>query len=112
MDKFFLIMVEMLEELNQTHHDNEPLISLLSDLDSSIFEDGMPADPATYRDWQRIVNQYIQNEHPSSDEILCAIKKFVELYQDEYGFELDDIIADLNSPEASEKVRNIINQNN
>ena len=107
MDKTYLLMFKFLEEYC-TQKENTSLVSLLSDLDPGIFQDGMPADPATYEDWKNISSQYLRGDSPLPNQKIQAMTKFPESYRDEYGYELDDLIRYLNDgTEALQKIKSI-----
>ena len=67
-------------------------IGLFNDMDTQIFRDGKPADPATYEDWLTIVKSFSKNESIDFDNLMLALVEFLEYYQNEFGYDLDNII--------------------
>ena len=82
------------------HEDkNDSLGSLLSDMDPNIFSDGKAADPATYDDWYNIVSAYIENGEIANENIISALRDFLIYYQQEFGFQLENVIKYISDEE-------------
>lgn len=76
---------------------NDGLGSLLGDMDPNIFGDGkMPADPAVWEDWQKCVEKVRgKNSYIASAQLKPLLFAFLEMYRDEWGYELDRVIRAL-----------------
>lgn len=90
----YLAMFHMLEKIYKESED-ENFASLLSGFDPFLFTDGMSADPAAWGDWNNVVKKISANNHLTSFEALNATKEFIKFHQDEFGFELDWVVARL-----------------
>lgn len=88
----YLVMYNILNDYYFQESDNHYLASLLSDMDPNVFMDKMSADPATYFDWLSCVECYIVNEEIKDENIILALKSFLRFYQQEFGYQLEDVI--------------------
>lgn len=93
----YLLMFTILNDYYDKHREIDSLASLLSDMDPNIFKDGHPADPATYNDWKMIVSPFVKNGNIERKDVPLALKSFLIYYQQEFGYDLESIIADINS---------------
>ena len=91
-EEVYVIMYNILNDYYCNELKNDSLASLLSDMDPTIFSDKKAADPATYDDWYNCVSGYIQNGEISKDNILFALKEFLIFYQQEFGYQLENVI--------------------
>ena len=91
-DEAYSLTLNILNECYVSYKENDSLASLLSDMDTQIFRDGKPADPATYEDWLTIVKSFSKNESIDFDNLMLALVEFLEYYQNEFGYDLDNII--------------------
>lgn len=88
----YVIMYNILNDYYCGESKNDSLASLLSDMDPNIFSDKKAADPATYDDWHHCISGYIKNGEISEEKILLALKEFLIFYQQEFGYQLEDVI--------------------
>ena len=51
----FYKTIELLEGYYNNHKQDDVVVSILSDLDCTVFQDGKPVDQATYDDWEKIL---------------------------------------------------------
>ncbi len=88
----FYKTINLLETYYNSHKQCEALISILSDFDCTVFQDGKFVDQATYEDWKRFILPYIRNEEVNDDDVKEALINFLVFYQEEFGYDLKDII--------------------
>ena len=93
----YLKMYNILDDYYQREVESDSLGSLLSDMDTNIFADKRPADSATYNDWYNCVSSYIENGEIGEKNIIRALKDFLTYYQQEFGYQLADVIDFLHS---------------
>lgn len=76
---------------------NDGLGSLLGDMDPNIFGNGeMPADPAVWEDWQKCTEKVCgRDDVVSISQLKPLLFTFLEMYRDEWGYELDQVILAL-----------------
>ncbi len=74
----------------------DSLASLASDMCPYTFEDSEAADPAAYEDFTDCLN-YCFAQTPKEDvtTAYAASIKFLEMYRDEFGFDIDKYIKQL-----------------
>lgn len=93
----YLTMFQILNNYYFQEKKNDSLASLLSDMDPNIFSDGKAADPATYNDWYNAVKPYVKNGKIKNEDINLALKNFLIYYQQEFGFDFEDVIMYINN---------------
>lgn len=88
----FYKTIDLLETYYNNHKQYDAVISILSDFDCTVFQDGKFVDQATYDDWEKLILPYIKNEEISDNDVKEALIKFLVFYQEEFGYELEDVI--------------------
>ena len=88
----YVVIYNILDDYYCRESENDSLASLLSDMDLNIFSGQRTADPATYDDWYNCVSGYIKNGEISEEKILLALKESLIFYQQEFGYQLEDVI--------------------
>lgn len=81
--------IELLEVYYNNHKQDEAAVSILSDLDCTVFKDGKPVDQATYDDWKKVMIPFINKGEISDNDVKEALIKFLVCYQQEFGYELE-----------------------
>lgn len=84
--------IDLLEEYYRVNKQDEALLSLLSDFDCSIFNDGNPVDLATYYDWEKIILSFMSHKELSESDVKKALIDFLIYYKNEFGYELENAI--------------------
>lgn len=79
-------------------------------MDPNLFEDRKPADPAIYEDWINATKLYFENEVITNCTIFMALESFLEFYQEEYGYQLNDVLQYLkqNSQTTLEEINQLL----
>ena len=90
--KAFYKTIDLLETYYDNHKQDDAIITILSDLDCTIFEDGKPVDQAVYTDWKNLISTLIKNEELSDNDMKDALINFLIYYQEEFGYKLEDAI--------------------
>lgn len=88
----YIVMYNILDDYYCFESKNDSLASLLSDMNPNIFLDKKAADPATYIDWYNSISGYIRNGEISDKNIILALKEFLIYYQEEFGYQLEEVI--------------------
>ncbi len=88
----YLTMYQILDNYYIQCDQNDPLGSLLSDMDPGVFSDGRAADLATYDDWYSAVSPFIKEGEICDEDITTALKEFLICYQEEFGYNLRNVI--------------------
>ena len=79
---------------------NEHIANLASDMCPYTFKDSNSADPATYEDFLDCLNYcYSETEKMDITTAFKASIKFLEMYRDEFGFEIQKVIDDISLKE-------------
>lgn len=79
---------------------NKELGRLLSDMCPYTFKDSNSADPATYEDFLDCLNDcYSETEKMDITTAFKASIKFLEMYRDDFGFEIQKVIDDISLKE-------------
>lgn len=91
----YVAMYNILDDYYCRGCENDSLASLLSDMDPNIFSDKRAADPATYIDWHNCISCCIINGEIGEENIIVALKAFLNYYQQEFGYHLEDVIFSL-----------------
>lgn len=69
------------------------LCDLLSDMCPFTFSVGMSADPASFYDYEKILEKSVTNQEDESIQNgYCAGKEFIRMYMTEYEYELGDVM--------------------
>ena len=68
--------IDLLEEYYQFNKQDEAVLSLLSDFDCSVFNDGNPVDLATYYDWEKIILPFMSHKELSESDVKKALIDF------------------------------------
>ena len=92
----YLYMFNILSDYYNRYMENDSLASILSDMDCNIFTDGKPADPAIYDDWIMAVSPFVDNGCIKRSDIMLALRSFLVYYKQEFGYELESVIAYVN----------------
>lgn len=72
---------------------NEFIADLASDMCPYTFKDSNSADPAVYEDFSDCLNScFAETEKTDITTAFKASIRFLEMYRDEFGFELNDYI--------------------
>lgn len=75
---------------------NEFIAELASEMCPDTFKDSNSADPAVYEDFSDCLNIcFTESEKADIATAFKASIRFLEMYRDEFGFELDDYIEQL-----------------
>ena len=90
--KAFYKTIDLLETYYDNHKQDDAIITILSDLDCTIFEDGKPVDQAVYTDWKNLISTLNKNEELSDNDMKDALINFLIYYQEEFGYKLEDAI--------------------
>ena len=96
----YLIVFDFLNNFFfRARRENDSFASLLSDMDPYLFGDNqMPADPAVWSDWEMCVKKVCSSDNDIRPEELKPLMfTFLNYYMSEFGFELEDVIAALQS---------------
>ena len=93
----YLRTFNILESYYNNHKEDDAVISILSDMDTDIFQDGKPVDPATYDDWESIISPFVKNGVLEEKDVILALLEFLIYYQKEFGYELEGVIAYINN---------------
>ncbi len=88
----YIVMYNILDDYYCNKSKNDSLASLLSDLDPNVFLDKKAADPATYNDWYNSISGYVRDGEISDENIVLALREFLTYYQQEFGYQLEDVI--------------------
>lgn len=88
----FCKTIELLKEYYNNHKQDDAVVSILSDLDCTVFQDGKPVDQATYDDWEKVIISFINKGEISDSEVKEMLIKFLVYYQQEFGYELEGAI--------------------
>lgn len=87
---------------------NKHIANLASDMCPYTFKDSNSADPATYEDFLDCLNYYYaETEKMDITTAYKASIKFLEMYRDEFGFELNDYIKQITSDLYKKEFENI-----
>ena len=80
-----------------SHTDKDAeLRPLLSDMNPYAFKEGYSADPAVWEDWQQCVEKVCgKNSDIASAQLKPLLFTFLEMYREEWGYELDQVIRTL-----------------
>lgn len=70
----------------------DDLGALLGSFNPYLFEGGMPADDAVWGDWKKCVRMVTTRESLTESEAFCAMIFILELYNNEFGFEIDELL--------------------
>jgi hypothetical protein len=93
-EKAYLSMFYVIDAYYSVHS-TDSVGSLLSDLSPFIFKDSISADPAAYDDFCDCFAKTAKGrEVDDVDAGYQAAKLFLQFYNDEFGFELEDLIRD------------------
>ncbi len=78
-------------------NESDSLGSLLGDMDPYIFGDAeMPADPAVWEDWLKCVEKVCgKADTIAPAQLRPLLFAFLEMYRDEWGFDLNSVILAL-----------------
>ena len=88
----FYKTIELLEGYYNNHKQDDVVVSILSDLDCTVFQDGKPVDQATYDDWEKNIIPFISKGELSDNDVKLALIEFLDYYQQEFGYELEAAI--------------------
>lgn len=73
------------------------LVDIISSMEPGRREKPIPIDPAKYTDWLDILKKnYGDKQEFSEKEIFDSIIKYLEFYEDYFGFNVSGVIEDLN----------------
>lgn len=107
-------MFVFLEQYYKNYNYEDGLGSLLGDLNPFLFKGDMPADPSVWNDWLECIKKNIpeSNDYLTRDQAHYVALKFLILFNNDFGFELKNIInylediksSDLEWENATEKV--------
>lgn len=97
----YLITFYLLNDYYNANKDNSSLSSLLSDMDPYLFADRKAADPAMYDEWYNIISKYAKNGEVKNEDIINALRDFLTYYQNEFEYELEEVILYIDSFEKS-----------
>lgn len=89
LNEAFCKTIELLEVDYNNHKQDDAVVSILSDLDCTVFEDGKPVDQATYDDWEKVIIPFINKGEITDNDVKEALIKFLVYYQQEFGYELE-----------------------
>lgn len=89
----YLIVYEILDDYYYNENPNDSFRMLLSDMDPYLFVNAKSADPATYGDWCHAVKRYEKNGKIKNEDIVLALRDFLNFYQQEFEFELEEVVA-------------------
>ena len=89
LNEAFCKTIELLEVYYNNHKQDDAVVSILSDLDCTVFEDGKPVDQATYDDWEKVIIPFINKGEITDNDVKEALIKFLVYYQQEFGYELE-----------------------
>ena len=74
---------------------SDPVGSLLGDLNPFLFKDTISADPAAYDDFCDCFAKTAKGREADNVDVgYLAAKSFLQFYNDEFGFELENLIRD------------------
>lgn len=103
----YLIIFDVLKQYYFETDRDDGLRPLLSDMSPYTFKEGYSADPAVWEDWKKCVQEICgaeDNIEPSQLKTLLFV--FLQLYRDEWSFELDNVISALrNDPTLDETLQ-------
>ena len=80
LNEAFCKTIELLEVYYNNHKQDDAVVSILSDLDCTVFQDGKPVDQAPYDDWEKVIIPFIifsLNSKLFSSFILCIISNIL-----------------------------------
>lgn len=89
----YLIVYEMLDDYYYNENPNDSFRMLLSDMDPYLFVNAKSADPATYGDWCHAAKRYEKNGKIKKEDIVLALRDFLNFYQQEFEFDLEEVVA-------------------
>ena len=87
----FYKTIDLLDTYCSEHKQDEEVISILSDLDCTVFQDGKSVDQATYDDWEKMIIPFIKKGKISDNDVKNVLIKFLRYYQEEFGYELKEV---------------------
>lgn len=88
----FYKTIDLLETYYNNHKQDDAVITILSDLDCTVFEDGKSVDQAIYADWEKLISTFTKNGELSDNDVRDVLIKFLIYYQEEFGYELKGAI--------------------
>ena len=83
---------------------NDDLAVVLGSMNPNLFGDSYSADSAYWEDWCIISKASSIKEPLSIDELMSIICLFLETYQKEYGFDLNEVIKKVKSLSERDKL--------
>lgn len=87
---------------------NDWIASLASDMCPYTFVDSKSADPATYEDFTDCFNLcFAQSQKEDIETAYAASIKFLEMYRDEFGFDIGEYIEKLNFETYSQEFEKV-----
>ena len=87
----YFFMFKILSDYYFHINQNVSFNTLISDMDPYLHIDRSAADPATYNDWYNIVKKYIKDEKIDNKYISAALLDFLDFYQQEFEYSLEDV---------------------
>lgn len=94
-DKAYLALYNIIDRY-YNEDKNDWIASLASDMCPYTFEDGKSADPATYEDFTDCFNLcFAETKKEDVATGYAASIKFLEMYRDEFGFDIEKYIRSL-----------------
>lgn len=94
-DKAYLALYKIIDKYYDEDK-NDWIASLASDMCPYTFVDSKSADPATYEDFTDCFNLcFAQSQKEDIETAYAASIKFLEMYRDEFGFDIDKYIKQL-----------------
>lgn len=90
---------------------NETLGDLLSSMNPYLFTNSRSADPAIWTDWEMCINNITNSDDVTEVEAFQAMISFLNFNQQEFGYDLKNILKDItnkyNSQEWIEAIRSV-----
>jgi hypothetical protein len=99
----------ILDDLHDQTRD-ESLRELLSDMNPFIFTDHTPVDRATWGEWVNCATAIQNDGNLTDNEIFETLISFLRYNEGEYGYHLDSILKDLQTPFYRRRWEQLLNK--
>lgn len=93
-EQAFRVAFHYLDKIYDENSD-EALGDVLSEMNPYLFSDSYSADPAVWSDWATCISQITKNILVSPDEAYQAMILFVQFNQQEFGYDLANLLQRL-----------------